>query len=161
MRDLINDFRKDLGLSFLHTHQATRLMIDERVPHTYCWSPSLVPKPNDWGEHIDVCGFFFLDLATNYQPPEDLVKFLQAGDPPIYIGFGSITGYDQRRILQVVVGALAATGYRALLSGLAKDDDQLPKNVFRIGNCPHDWLFQYGLFHSIVDLAKSSFRSRV
>ncbi|CAF4991967.1 unnamed protein product, partial [Rotaria sp. Silwood1] len=48
IRDLINDFRKNiLGLSTLHTRQAVRLMIDEHVPHTYCWSPSLVPKPTD------------------------------------------------------------------------------------------------------------------
>jgi UDP:flavonoid glycosyltransferase YjiC (YdhE family) len=119
-------------------------MIDERVPYTYCWSPSLVPKPDDWPAHIDVCGFFFLDLATNYTPPEDLVRFLEAGDPPIYIGFGSITGHDPRRLLKVVLKALNATGYRALLSGLAKETDQLPSNVLRIDNCPHDWLFQHG-----------------
>jgi hypothetical protein len=39
---------------------------------------------------------------------------------------------------------LEKTGYRALLSGLAKDDDKLPENVFKIGNVSHDWLFQYG-----------------
>jgi len=145
MGDLINEFReKTLRLSSLHTAKAVHVMIEERVPHTYCWSPSLVPKPVDWLEYISISGFFFLDLATNYQPSEDLLRFLKAGDPPIYIGFGSITGHDLRRILQVVLDALHATGYRALLSGLAQDDDVLPENVFKIGNCPHDWLFQYG-----------------
>ena len=145
MGDLINEFRKDvLGLSTLHTRQAVRLMIDERVPYTYCWSPSLVPKPKDWDSHIDISGFFFLDLATNYKPPDDLSEFLHAGDPPIYIGFGSITGHNPGRILKTILKALTATGYRALLSGLATDADPLPSNVFRIGNCPHDWLFQHG-----------------
>jgi UDP:flavonoid glycosyltransferase YjiC (YdhE family) len=145
MRDLINEFRKDiLGLPSLYTRQAVRLMIDEHVPFTYCWSPSLVPKPNDWPTYIDICGFFFLDLATNYKPPENLVRFLEAGDPPIYIGFGSITGHDPRRVLKIVLEALAATGYRALLSGLVKETDKLPDNIFRIDNCPHDWLFQHG-----------------
>jgi len=145
LRDLINEFRKDtLGLSTLHTRQAVRLMIDERVPYTYCWSPSLVSKPDDWPSYIDISGFFFLDLATNYKPPEELTRFLQAGDPPIYIGFGSITGHDPRRLLKVVLKALNATGYRALLSGLAKETDKLPDNVLRIDNCPHDWLFQHG-----------------
>jgi hypothetical protein len=36
---------------------------------------------------LDVVGFYFLDLATNYQPPSDLVAFLNAGDTPIYIGY--------------------------------------------------------------------------
>ncbi|CAF0720541.1 unnamed protein product [Adineta ricciae] len=144
MRDIINEFReKTLRLAPLHTRDAVRAMIDERVPHTYCWSPSLVAKPFDWPEYINVSGFFFLDLATNYQPAEALVQFLKAGPPPIYIGFGSITGHDPRRILQIVLESLEATGYRALLSGLAKEDDQLPANVFKIDNCPHDWLFQH------------------
>ena len=66
--------------------------------------------------------------------------------PPIYIGFGSITGHDSDRILQVILEALEKTGYRALLCGLAKDDDKLPKNVLKIGSISHDWLFQYGEF---------------
>jgi UDP:flavonoid glycosyltransferase YjiC (YdhE family) len=153
LSDLINEFRKDvLDLSTLHTRQAVRLMIDEHVPFTYCWSPSLVPKPDDWSTNIDICGFFFLDLATNYKPPDDLMQFLQAGDPPIYIGFGSITGHDPRRVLKVILKALNATGYRALLSGLAKETDILPDNVFRIGNCPHDWLFQHGRFFVYLSL---------
>jgi len=155
MRDIINNFRKKtLGLSTLNTSQAINVLNDERVPHTYCWSPSLVSKPDDWGVHINVSGFFFLDLGTAYtNPPRDLLDFLQLNDgnhnesklpPPIYIGFGSIAGHDSRRILAIVTDALNRTGYRAVLSGLASDTDHLPANIFKIGNVPHDWLFQYG-----------------
>ena len=35
-------------------------------------------------------GFCFLDLASNYEPPAELVEWLEAGDKPIYIGFGSL-----------------------------------------------------------------------
>jgi hypothetical protein len=158
MGDLINNFREEtLGLSTLHTRKAVRIMVDERVPHTYCWSPSLVAKPNDWGKHIDVSGFFFLNLSTAFtNPPGDLLEFLginrdgqyvnRALPPPIYIGFGSITGHDSQRILGIVTDALRQTGYRALLSSLASDTDSLPRNVLKIGNVPHDWLFQYGKF---------------
>jgi hypothetical protein len=159
MRDIINNFRKKiLGLRELHTRQATNVLLDEYVPHTYCWSPSLVAKPNDWGTHIDVSGFFFLNLGTAFtDPPKDLLEFLginQNNDnknrilpPPIYIGFGSITGHDSRRIFGIVVDALNQTGYRALLSGLATNTDHLPPNIFKIGNVPHDWLFQYGKYN--------------
>jgi UDP:flavonoid glycosyltransferase YjiC (YdhE family) len=123
-------------------------MMDEHVPHTYCWSPSLVPKPADWPAYIDVSGFFFLDLAKNYKPPDDLAQFLKSGDPPIYIGFGSITGHDSKRLLEVVLEALEITGYRALLLGFDVDHYSLPDNVLKIENCPHDWLFQHGKFLS-------------
>lgn len=45
---------------------------------------------SDWGSKVDVVGFCFLDLASNYEPPELLVNWLKAGDKPIYIGFGSL-----------------------------------------------------------------------
>ncbi|UJR32308.1 hypothetical protein I4U23_019772 [Adineta vaga] len=155
MRDIVNNFRKKtLGLRELHVRQAINVLIDEYVPHTYCWSPSLVVKPKDWGAHIDVSGFFFLNLGTAYtNPPDDLLEFLGINhdgtrnarhlSPPIYIGFGSITGHDSRRLLKIVLVAVEQTGYRVLLSGLATDTDRLPSNIFRIGNVPHDWLFQY------------------
>jgi UDP:flavonoid glycosyltransferase YjiC (YdhE family) len=145
MHNVINEFRKDtLGLTSLRTRQAVRIMIDEHVPHTYCWSPSFVPKPADWPAYIDVSGFFFLNLATDYKPPNDILQFLKSGHPPIYIGFGSITGHDSDRILKVVLEALKTTGYRALLFGFDIDKDSLPDNVLKISNCPHDWLFQHG-----------------
>ena len=155
MRDIVNEFRREtLKLPALHTRQATFLMIDERVPYTYCWSPSLVPKPKDWADHISVSGFFFLkkDATAPTKQPDDLLKFLglhpQTKDrhlsPPVYIGFGSITGHDSARLLKVVLEALEQTGDRALLSGLAKDDDPLPETIFKIGSVPHDFLFQHG-----------------
>jgi UDP:flavonoid glycosyltransferase YjiC (YdhE family) len=158
MRDLVNDFRTEtLGLPALHTRQATFMMIDERVPYTYCWSPSLVPKPNDWASHINVSGFFFLehDATANDNHPDELINFLglnnkqgdQSLSPPIYIGFGSITGHDSNQILQIVLEALEKTGYRALLCGLAKDNDKLPENILKIENISHDWLFQHGEFN--------------
>lgn len=47
----------------------------------------------DWGPNIDVVGFCFLDLASNYQPPDSLVKWLEAGKGPIYVGFGSLVSF--------------------------------------------------------------------
>eukprot|EP00898_Chlorokybus_atmophyticus_P002493 jgi/Chlat1/3244/Chrsp22S03430 len=144
--DIVNDFRVDIlklepirvgagGSSFLH---------NSRVPFCYTWSPSLAPKPMDWGPHIDVVGFFFLDsLAKNYQPPADLAAFLKAGPPPIYIGFGSLVVKDPVGLTKKIYSAIARTGVRALVSkgwgGLGGEAP--PDNVFMLGNVPHDWLF--------------------
>lgn len=153
---LINDFRQNtLDLPSIHPWQAPSIMTDEKVPHTYCWSPSLVPKPADWPFYIDVSGFFFLDIPPNkIEPPADLLAFLglqskfdsHAVDvsTPIFIGFGSITGHDSRHLLKIILAALAQTGYRALLTGFDTDDERLPKTIFKVGNISHDWLFQHG-----------------
>ena len=55
----------------------------------------------DCGPKIDVVGFCFLDLASNYQPPEDLVHWLKAGPKPIYIGFGSLVSFFLSNMIPV------------------------------------------------------------
>ncbi|KAL1619597.1 hypothetical protein SLS54_006534 [Diplodia seriata] len=102
--DVINDWRRGLDLEAVPMSEGPRLVDTLKVPFTYCWSPALVPKPADWPAHIDVCGFFFRD-PPQYNPPEDLAAFLDAGDPPVYIGFGSIVIDDPERMTNIILSA--------------------------------------------------------
>ncbi len=115
-----------------------------RVPYTYLWSQALVPKPNDWDDHINIAGFSFLEQASSYVPPDDLTKFLERGPKPIYIGFGSIVVDDPKALNALIVKAVELAGVRCILSkgwgGLGEGD--LPDTIYAIGNCPHDWLFK-------------------
>ena len=115
-----------------------------KVPYTYLWSPGLVPKPSDWGPEIDIAGFVFLDLASSFQPPDPLAEFLDAGEPPVYIGFGSIVVDDPDKFTSMIFEAVKMAGVRALVSkgwGGLGDEDTTPGNVFMLENTPHDWLF--------------------
>ncbi|OTA60831.1 glycosyltransferase family 1 protein, partial [Hypoxylon sp. EC38] len=142
--DLVNNFRvKTLGLDPVSTLWAPGATYRLHVPFTYLWSPGLVPKPEDWGDEIDVAGFVFLDLASSFKPPEDLVKFLDNGETPIYIGFGSIVVDDADRFTEMIFEAVRLAGVRALVSkgwgGLGQDN--VPENIYMLDNTPHDWLF--------------------
>ncbi|KAG6011869.1 hypothetical protein E4U43_008065 [Claviceps pusilla] len=142
--DLINDFRvRTLALHPISTLWAPCANYRMHVPMTYLWSPGLVPKPEDWGEEVNVSGFVFLDLASSFQPPKPLLDFLDAGEPPIYIGFGSIVIDDADRFTELIFEAIEKAGVRALVSrgwgGLGRD--KAPDNVFMLDNTPHDWLF--------------------
>lgn len=110
-----------------------------------CRSSALIPKPQDWGPHINITGFPFLKSGLNYEPPEDLVQFLNAGPPPVYIGFGSIVVEKPDELTKLIFGAVKRAGVRALVSkgwgGIG--DGEVPKDIFLVGNCPHDWLFKY------------------
>ncbi|ETS84585.1 hypothetical protein PFICI_02610 [Pestalotiopsis fici W106-1] len=146
--DVINRFRtKILDLDPLSLIWAPGVLTRLRIPYTYCWSPALIPKPNDWGNHIDIAGFYFLNLASNYSPEPELAAFLEAGPPPVYIGFGSIVVDDPDGLTKKIFDAVASTGVRALVSkgwgGLGADSMGIPDGVFMLGNCPHDWLFQH------------------
>ncbi|KAI9768856.1 MAG: hypothetical protein M1840_004670 [Geoglossum simile] len=142
--DLVNRFRvKTLGLEPMSTLWAPGQTHRLKVPYTYLWSPGLVPKPADWGTQIDIAGFVFLDLASAFKPPTSLVKFLESGDHPIYIGFGSIVPDDPDRFTQLIFEAIKKTGVRALVSkgwGELGSDD-VPDNVYMLENTPHDWIF--------------------
>lgn len=142
--DLVNNFRvKTLGLDPVSTLWAPGSTYRLHVPFTYLWSPGIVPKPEDWGDEIDVAGFVFLDLASSFKPPQDLVEFLDAGDTPIYIGFGSIVVDDADKFTEMIFEGVKKAGVRALVSkgwgGLGGDN--VPDNIFMLENTPHDWLF--------------------
>ena len=108
-------------------------------------SPALIPKPKDWGPHIEIAGFYFLSAGLSYAPPMDLTTFLDAGPPPIYIGFGSIVVEDPNAMTRLIFDAVKKTGQRALVSkgwgGFGADELGVPPGVFMLGNVPHDWLF--------------------
>ena len=96
--DIVNRFREStLRLEPVSSLWAPGALYRMKVPYTYMWSPSLVPKPPDWGPEIDISGFVFLNLARGYDPLKELTDFLEAGDPPVYIGFGSIVVDDPNK----------------------------------------------------------------
>lgn len=142
--DLINTWRREvLDLDSIPATEGPNLVETLQVPVLYCWSSALVPKPQDWGSHIDVCGFFFREPVA-YEPTTELERFLQSGPPPIYIGFGSIVLENVEEILSVLLDAIERTGVRAIISrgwcNMQGDDNP---NIHYIGDCPHEWLFQH------------------
>ncbi|HDR9584668.1 TPA: glycosyltransferase family 1 protein [Burkholderia stabilis] len=109
-------------------------------PMLYGVSPALLSGPTDWPSNVQACGQWRVD-ARAWTPPAELSAFLDSGDPPVYIGFGSMAGFDRAAMADALVHALA--GRRALFypgwSGI--DGSRLPANVCVIGDTPHDWLF--------------------
>lgn len=109
-------------------------------PMLYGVSPSLLPRPRDWPENASLCGQW-IERPPNWTPKQDLSDFLAAGEPPLYVGFGSMAGFDRRNLLEAVIAAVA--GRRALFyagwSGI--DAADLPANFLAITDTPHSWLF--------------------
>jgi sterol 3beta-glucosyltransferase len=112
------------------------------TPTLYGFSPTVLPKPPDWGAHIHVTGYWFLPPQA-WQPPEALHRFLAAGAAPVYMGFGSIAYPNPSRLMHTLIEAIQHAKVRAIIasgwSGLQPDN--LPENVLLIDSAPHDWLF--------------------
>ncbi len=84
------------------------------VPHLFAVSEALVPRPRDWPSHAIMTGNFFLDGDETWEASADLAAFLEAGPPPIYIGFGSMP--LGRSKASVLLEALWLSGQRAVIA---------------------------------------------
>jgi len=73
-----------------------------------------------------------------------LAKFLDEGEPPVYIGFGSIVVDDPDQFTKLIFKAVELAGVRALVSkgwGGFGNNATAPDNIYMLENTPHDWLF--------------------
>jgi UDP:flavonoid glycosyltransferase YjiC (YdhE family) len=139
--DSVQEWRdQTLGLprqSFVESYQATR-----RLPHLFGFSQVLVPKPQNWDEDQSITGFWHLPPSTTFTAPTDLQEFLDAGEAPVLVGFGSHVGREPQRLTKLVAEALASAGRRGILVtgwGALKNVD-LGKSVFSTPGVPYDWL---------------------
>lgn len=111
-------------------------------PFLMAYSEAFLPKPTDWPDHVEVTGFWFRDTPTSWQPPDDLVRFIKAGPPPIYAGFGSMVMKDPAATVNMVLEAVAKNNARAVIAEgwSGYKPGKLPDNIFAVDAVPHDWL---------------------
>ncbi|MBZ4417377.1 glycosyltransferase [Myxococcus sp. RHSTA-1-4] len=141
-RRMVNQARRNvLGLGPWSLVHPGHVMLKRRWPVLYGFSPVVVPPPSDWPDLIKVTGYWFLDGANHWKPPAALLDFLDAGPAPVYVGFGSMGGFDPVETSRLVVRAL--NGRRAVLAAGwgALDRNALPDTVHFLESAPHDWLF--------------------
>jgi len=136
-RATINRWRRDL----LALPPAPVVGRPLEFPILYGFSSKVVPRPDDWPAAHVITGYWFLDQAE-WTPPQELVRFLEAGSPPVYVGFGSPGTRRPAEMINLIVRALEANHLRAVLA-LPHDAEAmpLPNTILRIADAPHAWLF--------------------
>lgn len=106
------------------------------------FSQHVVPRPHDWNEYIHITGYWFPE-NKHWQPPDDLSAFIEAGTPPVFIGFGSMPIKNPQQTTIAILEALKQSGQRGILhmgwGGLG--NQSLPDHVFKIEYAPYEWLF--------------------
>jgi len=137
-RGLVNNWRKKiLDLP------PTSTIEGQDLPILHFYSSLIVPEPEDWDDRTIAAGYWFLESDPNWQPPHELVKFLDAGSAPVYIGFGSMSDPHPDRLGNLVLEALNISQKRAIIAkgwgGL--EIEKTSDRIFVIDRIPHDWLF--------------------
>ncbi len=142
-REPLNAWRKsELGLPPLGIFdEPTDRLQKTNMPFLYGISPSVLPRPQDWPPQLHMTGYWYLD-QPDFQPSASLIDFLDSGEPPVYIGFGSMAERDATELTEIVLASLLKSGQRGLLlsgwGGIEQTD--LPDTVLKVDSAPHDWL---------------------
>jgi len=110
------------------------------TPILCAWSPSVIPPSSDWDDNFHVTGYYFFG-EVDYHPPVELQAFLDDGEHPVCISFGSMVNREAERVDKIVNDALRQTSHRGIiLSGWGGVDNQSSKEILYIKSVPHDWL---------------------
>jgi UDP:flavonoid glycosyltransferase YjiC (YdhE family) len=137
LRGEINRHRAALGLG--PVSDTYRYLITERP--LLAADAALAPAADDVPVEVDQVGYL---LPKDETPlPPKLESFLQAGPPPVYLGFGSMVDSDPAETTRLLLDATERAGCRAILgrgwAGLG--EGPLPDSVFGAGPLPHASLF--------------------
>jgi rhamnosyltransferase subunit B len=120
----LNDFRGSLGLPPV-----------DRVLHRWIHSPQCVigffpqwfaPPQSDWPLHTHLVGFALWDRGGPAAVPEEVLRYLDSGEPPIIFTAGSAAATQQRFFLESVETA-RRLGRRAML--ITNYPQQLPHEL--------------------------------
>lgn len=144
------DFPRDrmraklLGLRSRKRNGFSKNAFGENIPALHAYSPTLSPRPGDWPETTVVTGFWRLEDDSGWKPDAAFQRFLDAGPPPVYLGFGSMP-WGAARNTEIITKALKLWGGRVVIGqgwGGIKAED-LPDTVYSISRAPHTELFKY------------------
>lgn len=118
------------------------------IPHLHGHSETVLPRPSDWPPEWQVTGYWRLAPPPEWAPAPALASFLDAGPPPVYVGFGSMVHRGDRAALtRQLVTPLLDRGERVLLvRGWALSDAALAAGasvhfIDAYEGPWHSWLF--------------------
>ena len=142
-RGSMNRHQRRFGFRPLPSWGMAGQMLRDHYPFLCAYSPSIVPRPADWSDGIHVTGYWFLDAPAHWEPPAALQAFLDAGPPPVYIGFGSMTSAGPAGVARLIVEALEQSGQRGVVQNDSLGISQVDASgeVLLLNSTPHDWLF--------------------
>ncbi|PRB38699.1 glucosyl transferase [Arthrobacter sp. MYb23] len=149
--------RKELGLGRQGRAAGERRRRKAHATILHGISPSVLPRPADWHPGLVMAGYWWPAMKADWQPPAELVAFLAAGPPPVFVGFGSSAHIDPALILE----ATGRAGVRAVVQGA---EGELGDDSIGVGSVPHEWLFPQMaavVHHAGAGTTAAGFRSGV
>jgi UDP:flavonoid glycosyltransferase YjiC (YdhE family) len=104
----------------------------------------MVAAPKELAGEAGLFAPGFLRMPSTGEIPAEVARFLDAGEPPVVIAFGSSRIAKARELTLTLVEAARACGRRTLLASSWSDADigELPSDVCRAPYVPYSLLFE-------------------
>ena len=139
----VDRWRATLGLPRRRgRHNPARRPDGGPAPVLHAISPAVLPRPDDWPDTAEMTGYWFTPAPPAKSDP-DLAAFLAAGPPPVFVGFGSMTGKDPAATTRTVLDALDTAGVRGILAtgwgGMTSAPNM--RHLILSGDVPHEMVF--------------------
>ncbi|MDH5678004.1 MAG: glycosyltransferase [Nitrospinota bacterium] len=109
-----------------------------------CASPSICQRYPDWKDNVQIPGFFNIpDAAERWEIPGDLLSFLDYGEAPVYITFGSFTQFDMDRNVELMADTAKLLNRRSIIQAYWENTTLLPDldDVYLVRKAPHHQIF--------------------
>ncbi|MGV9673321.1 MULTISPECIES: glycosyltransferase [unclassified Gordonia (in: high G+C Gram-positive bacteria)] len=147
----LNRLRRELGLR-RSIATPTEMCARRGVPEIQIYDPALVPGlAEEWGDRRPFVGFLPLERDAREAVGEmadghgEVMDWIDAGDPPLYCGFGSMPIRDAAATVDMVRDVAARLDTRILVSAGWSDLDADPpgsdERVLVTGALAHDVVF--------------------
>jgi UDP:flavonoid glycosyltransferase YjiC (YdhE family) len=107
-------------------------------------SPAVYAPHAHWEPRHRMVGYWFVEEPREWEPPADLMAFLENGRAPLLVSLGamSLSSSRAQESASLFVDAIQQARGRAIIQGwdegLAQLD--LPPTVYAAGSLPHSWL---------------------
>ena len=140
----VNRWRSRLGLSpWRSESEMLNYARSLGTPSLYGFSQSVLPRPPDWDPYQHITGYWFLPAQPGWEPPADLLRFVESGPPPTYVGFGSMSSENPEHQARLAVRALELSGQRGVLATGWGGIAHIPvsSSILFTKDVPHEWLF--------------------
>ncbi len=124
----------------------------EKERTLYAISPSLFEKPREWGNQIEVVGYFERNKTIDWQPDAELKQFVERHDKILLVTFGSISNKKPKEKTDAILAVLQKHKIPTIINtswgGLEKRENA-PEHVHFVNSIPYDWIFPkvYGVMH--------------
>jgi UDP:flavonoid glycosyltransferase YjiC (YdhE family) len=114
-------------------------------------SPRIYAPDPYWAPINHVTGCWFVEEPRGWQPPAELVAFLDEGEPPLLVSLGAMSAGKGAETATLFVEAVEAARVRAIVQGWdgAMKQLRLPPSIHAAEPVPHGWLLPRtsGLVH--------------